>query len=57
MYITTGDVAVITIALTMSLTLIVTTTLHNIRLTRARDEYREAYFQLADIFRHTEKEQ
>lgn len=42
-YLSTGDVFALIIALTASLTLIVTTVLRNIQLTHQRDAYRRAY--------------
>jgi hypothetical protein len=43
MYITTGDMLAVIIALVVSTTLVITTALANARLTRSRDEYRKAY--------------
>ena len=40
------DMLAVIIALTASITLIITTAIQNARLTRARDEYRTAYLEL-----------
>ena len=42
-YLSSGDVIAVTIALTLSLVLIVSTILRNIQLTHQRDAYRRAY--------------
>lgn len=44
MYITTGDMVAVIIALLVSMILIITTAVRNARLTIARDDYRKAYF-------------
>lgn len=44
--ITSLDMVAVIIALTASMTLVVTTTLANARLTRSRDEWRSAYYEL-----------
>jgi len=44
MYLTTGDLLAVMIALVVSVTLVITTTLANARLTRSRDEWRKAYY-------------
>lgn len=46
MYLTTLDLFAVMIALIVSVTLVITTALANARLTRSRDEYRVAYFDL-----------
>ena len=46
MYITTLDILAVMIALVVSVTLVITTALANARITRSRDEYRVAYFDL-----------
>jgi len=43
MYLTTGDMLAVMIALVVSVTLVITTALANARLTRSRDEWRRAY--------------
>ena len=43
MYLTTLDLLAIMIALVVSVTLVVTSALHNARLTRAVQEYRKAW--------------
>ena len=40
------DMLAVIIALTASITLLITTAIQNARLTRARDEYRTAYLEL-----------
>jgi hypothetical protein len=42
-YLATGDIIAVTIALTLSLVLIVSTIFRNIQLTHQRDLYRTAY--------------
>ncbi len=44
MYLSTGDMLAVMIALAVSITLVVTTTIANARLTRSRDEWRKAYY-------------
>ena len=46
MYITTLDMLAVMIALVVSVTLVVTTTIANARLTVSRDEWRQAYYTL-----------
>jgi hypothetical protein len=46
MYLTTLDLLAVIIALVVSVTLVVTSALHNARLTRAVEEYRKAYLTL-----------
>jgi hypothetical protein len=46
MYLTTLDMLAVMIALVVSVTLVITTALANARLTRSRDEWREAYYDL-----------
>ena len=46
MYLTTGDILAVIIALVVSVTLVITTALANARLTTSRDEYRKAYIDL-----------
>lgn len=43
MYLTTGDLLAVMIALVVSVTLVVTTAIHNARLQRAVGEYRKAW--------------
>jgi hypothetical protein len=43
MYLTTGDLLAIMIALVVSVTLVITSALHNARLQRAVLEYRKAW--------------
>jgi hypothetical protein len=43
MYLTTGDLLAIMIALVVSVTLVITSALHNARLQRAVQEYRKAW--------------
>jgi len=43
MYLTTGDLLAVMIALVVSVTLVVTTAIHNARLQRAVAEYRKAW--------------
>lgn len=43
MYLTTGDLLAVMIALVVSVTLVITTALHNARLQRAVAEYRKAW--------------
>lgn len=47
MYITTGDMLAVIIALGISLTLIITTAVANARLTASRDYWRKAYHDYA----------
>lgn len=44
MYLTTTDLLAVMIALVVSVTLVITSAIHNARLTRAVEEYRKAYF-------------
>ena len=44
MYLQVTDLIAITIALGVSVTLIITTAIQNARLTRSANEYRKAYF-------------
>ena len=44
MYLTTGDILAVIIALVVSVTLVITTALANARLTTSRDEWRKAYY-------------
>jgi hypothetical protein len=44
MYITTGDILAVIIALVVSLTFVITTAIANARLTASRDEWRQAYY-------------
>ena len=46
MYLTTLDLLAVMIALGTSVTLVITSALHNARLTRAVEEYRKAYLNL-----------
>ena len=46
MFITTLDMLAVMIALVVSVTLVVTTTIANARLTVSRDEWRTAYYML-----------
>lgn len=43
MYLTTGDLLAVMIALVVSVTLVITTALANAKLTVSRDEYRKAW--------------
>lgn len=43
MYLTTTDLLAVMIALVVSVTLVITSALHNARLTRAVEEYRKAW--------------
>ena len=46
MYLSGTDLLAIMIALVVSVTLVITSALHNARLTRAVEEYRKAYLTL-----------
>lgn len=46
MYLTTGDMLAVIIALVVSVTLVITTVLANAKLTISRDEWRKAYYDL-----------
>jgi len=46
MYLTTGDILAVIIALVVSVTLVITTVLANAKLTISRDEWRKAYYDL-----------
>jgi hypothetical protein len=46
MYLQVTDLIAIVIALGVSVTLVITSALHNARLTRAVEEYRKAYFDI-----------
>jgi hypothetical protein len=46
MYLESTDLIAIMIALVVSVTLVITSALHNARLTRAVEEYRKAYLNL-----------
>jgi hypothetical protein len=46
MYITTGDILAVIIALVVSTTLVVTTALANAKLTRSRNEWRKSYYDI-----------
>jgi hypothetical protein len=46
MYLTTTDLLAVMIALVVSVTLVITSALHNARLTRAVEEYRKGYLDL-----------
>ena len=46
MYLTTGDLLAVMIALVVSVTLVITTALANAKLTVSRDEWRKAYYEL-----------
>jgi len=46
MYLTTGDLFAVMIALVVSITFVITTAIANARLTASRDEWREAYYDL-----------
>jgi len=46
MYLTTGDMLAVMIALVVSVTLVITTVLANAKLTISRDEWRKAYYDL-----------
>lgn len=49
MYLSGWDLAGIILALAVSLTLIVTTTIANAKLTRSRDAWRKGYYQLHEL--------
>lgn len=49
MYLSGWDMAGLMIALVVSLTLIVTTTLANARLTRSRDAWRKGYYDVTSM--------
>jgi len=44
MYLTTGDILAVIIALVVSVTLVITTALANAKITRSRNEWRKAYY-------------
>jgi hypothetical protein len=46
MYLTTGDLLAVMIALVVSVTLVITSALHNARLQRSVQEYRAAYLDM-----------
>jgi len=46
MYLTTGDLLAVMIALVVSVTLVITTALANAKLTASRDEWRKAYYAI-----------
>jgi hypothetical protein len=46
MYLTTGDMLAVMIALVVSVTLVITTALANAKLTVSRDEWRKSYYDL-----------
>jgi hypothetical protein len=46
MYLSTGDMLAVMIALIVSVSLVITTAVANARLTRAVSEYRKAYLDL-----------
>ena len=50
MYLTTGDMLAVMIALVMSVTLVITTALANARITRNRDEWRKSYYALKNDY-------
>jgi hypothetical protein len=51
MYLSSWDMFAVIIALSISLTLIVTTSVANARLTRSRNAWRKSYYQAYEIMR------
>ena len=52
MYLSTWDMFAVIIALSVSLTLIVTTSVANARITRSRNEWRKEYYELQHFYEH-----
>lgn len=49
MYLTTLDLLAVTIALVVSVTLVITSAVANARLTRSRNDWRQSYLQMYSI--------
>lgn len=52
MYLSSWDMFAVIIALSVSLALIVTTSVANARITRSRNEWRKAYYELQHFYEH-----
>ena len=50
MYLSSWDMFAVIIALSVSLTLIVTTSVANARITRSRNAWRRSYYDLQDFY-------